>query len=73
MLIKVPIFIGNLIKMSNPKHQHFIPKSCIKNFAINKDGKFFVEAKFKMESKPKKGLISIKDICVDRNLYSIPS
>ena len=28
--------------MSKPKHQHFIPRSYIKNFAILKDDKLFV-------------------------------
>jgi hypothetical protein len=58
--------------MSNPKHQHFIPKSYLKNFAQQEQGKFFVEAKLKSEDKPKEKLLSIQDICVDKNLYTIP-
>ena len=58
--------------MSKPKHQHFIPKSYLKNFAVKKGDKFFVEGKRKDEEKPKENLISIRDICVDKNLYTIP-
>lgn len=60
--------------MSKPKHQHFIPKSYLKNFAdIKEDGKQFVEAKLRSEDAPKQKPISIKDICVDKNLYTIPN
>lgn len=59
--------------MSNPKHQHFIPKSYLKNFAEEKDKKYFVEAKLKSEDSPKKTLLSINDICVDKNIYTIPT
>lgn len=58
--------------MSNPKHQHFIPKSYLKNFSIKKDDKYFVEVKHKQEKKAKDQLLSIRDICVDKNLYTIP-
>ena len=58
--------------MSNPVHQHFIPKSYLKNFALEKDKKFFVEAKLKREDSPKDRLLSINDICVDKNIYTLP-
>lgn len=58
--------------MSKPKHQHFIPKSYLKNFSVRQDDKYFVEAKLKDEEKPKDKLLSIRDICVDKNLYTLP-
>ncbi len=58
--------------MSNPRHQHFIPKSYLKNFALSENNKFFVEAKLKNDLEPKSKLISIRDICVDKNIYTIP-
>lgn len=58
--------------MSNPKHQHYIPKSYLKNFAYAENEKYFVEAKLKGEDKPKDTLISIRSICVDKNIYTIP-
>lgn len=56
--------------MSKPKHQHFIPKSYLNNFAINEGNKNFISAKRK-EAEDLKTL-STRDICVDRNLYTIP-
>ncbi|WPV02167.1 DUF4238 domain-containing protein [Mucilaginibacter sp. cycad4] len=58
--------------MSKTKHQHFIPRSYLKNFAQNDNDKLFVEAKLKAELTPKKDLISIKDICVNKNIYTLP-
>lgn len=59
--------------MSNPERQHFIPKSYLKNFAIPEgEDKYFVEAKRKDEAGPRNKLLSIKDICVNRNLYTFP-
>ncbi|MCW3116663.1 MAG: hypothetical protein JWM28_745 [Chitinophagaceae bacterium] len=58
--------------MSKPRHQHYIPKSYLKNFALEQDGKYFVEAKLKNETAPKERLISIRDICVDKNIYTLP-
>lgn len=58
--------------MGNPEHQHFIPKSYLRNFALKTDKKYFVEAKLRSEDSPRKTLISINDICVDKNLYTIP-
>ncbi|PWK77588.1 uncharacterized protein DUF4238 [Mucilaginibacter oryzae] len=55
------------------QHQHFIPRSYLKNFAVGDDDKLFVEAKLRSEEKPKDKLISIKDICVNKNLYTIPN
>lgn len=59
--------------MSKPKRQHFIPKSYLRNFSIEKEGKHFVEAKLRSEDKPRSELISIKDICVDKNIYTLPN
>lgn len=63
------------LAMSNPIRQHFIPQSYLKNFSVELESgnsKFGVEAKLKAEDKPKSKLISIKDICVERNIYTIP-
>jgi hypothetical protein len=59
--------------MSGPKHQHFIPRSYLQNFASKKDDKFFVEAKLKTAENPEKELLSTKDICVGKNLYTLPN
>lgn len=59
--------------MSNPKRHHYIPKSYLKNFALNQDDKFFVEAKLINEEAVKPNLISTVDICVGKNLYTIPN
>ena len=58
--------------MSNPKRQHFIPRSYLNNFAIEEQtDTFFVFAKRRNEDKGKK--ISTKDLCVNKNLYTLPS
>jgi hypothetical protein len=54
--------------MNKPRHQHFIPKSYLKNFFIEKDKNYFVEAKLKTEESPRSNLIYINVICVNRNL-----
>ncbi|NOT77013.1 MAG: DUF4238 domain-containing protein [Cyclobacteriaceae bacterium] len=55
------------------KHQHFIPRSYLKNFALETEkDKFMVEAKYRSDEQPKERLISIADICVNKNLYTIP-
>lgn len=59
--------------MSKPKRHHYIPKSYLKNFALNQDDKFFVEAKLISEEAIKPDLISTVDICVGKNLYTIPN
>lgn len=56
--------------MSKPKHQHFIPKSYLNNFAITEGDKNFISAKRREIEQPK--TLSTRDICVDRNLYTIP-
>lgn len=58
--------------MSGPKHQHFIPRSYIKNFAVLEGDTYFVEAKLKDETEPKPKPIAITNICVNKNLYTIP-
>jgi len=57
--------------MAKLQHQHFIPKSYLKNFAVSKDKSYLVEAKRKGESEPKKKLLSTRDICVSKNLYTL--
>ncbi|MDB5117051.1 MAG: hypothetical protein JWQ79_2543 [Mucilaginibacter sp.] len=59
--------------MSKLQHQHFIPRSYLKNFSVTQDDKHFVEAKLRNDAAPKKDLISIKDICVNKNLYTLPN
>lgn len=59
--------------MNKPRHQHFIPKSYLKNFFIEKDKNYFVEAKLKTEESPRSNLIYINVICVNRNLQAIPN
>lgn len=58
--------------MSASKHQHFIPKSYLKNFALIDGDKAFVEAKQRKDDVVKPNLLSIRDICVDKNLYTLP-
>jgi Protein of unknown function (DUF4238) len=58
--------------MSKPRHQHYIPKSYLKNFSLERDGKYFVEAKLQNEAAPKEKLISTHDICVNKNIYTLP-
>jgi len=55
--------------MSKPVHQHFIPKSYLNNFAINNKGKYFISAKSKENDKPL--TLSTRDICVEKNLYTL--
>lgn len=56
--------------MSKPVHQHFIPKSYLNNFAISKNDKNFISAKSKENDKPIP--VSTRDICVEKNLYTLP-
>lgn len=58
--------------MNKSEHQHFIPKSYLKNFSLKKDRKYFVEIKKRTSSSPERKLISIRDICVAKNLYTFP-
>lgn len=57
--------------MSKPVHQHFIPKSYLNNFADTKGEKNFISAKNKENAKP--FVVSTRDICVEKNLYTIPN
>ena len=59
--------------MSKLKRHHYIPKSYLKNFAVDKDGKFFVEARLLSEDAVRPKLISTVDICVEKDLYTIPN
>lgn len=57
--------------MSAPKRQHFIPRSYLNNFARQVgQGKFFISAADKGERTVKS--FSTKDICVEKNLYTLP-
>ena len=56
--------------MSSKKpHQHFIPRSYLKNFSFKKDDKTFIYAKLR-DGEIKQ--YSIRDICVEKNLYTLP-
>lgn len=57
--------------MSKPIHQHFIPKSYLNNFAVSEDGKNFISAKNSEEDKII--TVSTRDICVNKNLYTLPN
>lgn len=57
--------------MSKPVHQHFIPKSYLNNFAKKDQGKAFIYAKRSDDDTIKK--LSTRDICVDKNLYTLPT
>ncbi|WP_108422842.1 DUF4238 domain-containing protein [Flagellimonas amoyensis] len=59
--------------MSNPIRQHYIPRSYLKNFATTgKKNKQFVDV-YQIENEVILGQVSTKDICVQKNLYTIPS
>jgi hypothetical protein len=57
--------------MSNPERQHFIPRSYLNNFADSENDKFFIHAKRSGSDRILR--LSTKDICVDKNLYTIPT
>ena len=57
--------------MTSPKRQHFIPQSYLKNFATKEGDKSFVEA-MNVHNGEIKYPFSIKDICVSKNIYTIP-
>ncbi|WP_343657979.1 DUF4238 domain-containing protein [Chryseobacterium sp.] len=56
--------------MSKPVRQHFIPRSYLNNFAEIDGDKHFVFAKRKGHELIRK--YSTKDICVEKNLYTLP-
>lgn len=56
--------------MSKPIHQHFIPRSYLNNFATKDGEKRFIGAKDKNTDVIK--VVSTRDICVDKNLYTLP-
>lgn len=57
--------------MSKPKRQHFLPKSALKPFADADGEKYFVEIG-NVNTGEIKYPISILDICVSKNLYTLP-
>ncbi|MES2430785.1 MAG: DUF4238 domain-containing protein [Bacteroidota bacterium] len=60
--------------MSKPRRQHFLPKSALRPFADVKDAKndkYFVEVG-NVKTKEVKYPISITNICVSKNLYTLP-
>lgn len=57
--------------MAGPKHQHFIPKSYLKNFSNIEGDKAFVET-MNVQTNEIKSKISINDICVSKNIYTLP-
>lgn len=58
--------------MSKPRRQHFHPKSFLKPFADQQDDKYFVEVG-NVNTGEIKYPISIADICISKNLYTIPN
>jgi|GEM_PF-436562 len=56
--------------MSKPVRQHFIPRSYLNNFAVIDVDKHFVFAKRRGYELIRK--YSTKDICVEKNLYTLP-
>ena len=58
--------------MSKPIRQHFIPRSYLNNFADKLDEKYFIYGKMKGADKVDEP-ISTKDICIERNLYTLPT
>jgi len=60
-----------MAQKNNPEHQHFIPRSYLKNFAEHKKDKKYVDALDLATQK--KIYTSIKDICVKAGLYTMPN
>jgi len=59
--------------MQNPIKQHYIPRSYLKNFALEgKKGKQFVDV-YKLDDKILLKNINTKDICFKKNIYTIPA
>jgi len=56
--------------MSDPVKQHFIPRSYLKNFAIEKDNNFFLEA-FNKATNKVDHFINVNNLCVKKNIYTI--
>lgn len=56
--------------MSKPVHQHFIPKSYLNNFSFCEKDKNFISAKNKESEKIL--TLSTRDICVEKNIYTLP-
>lgn len=57
--------------MSKPRRQHFLPKAALKPFADQEGDKFFVEIG-NVNTGEIKCAISIVDICISKNLYTLP-
>lgn len=55
---------------NNPVRQHFIPRSYLRNFAEARGNEYYVEASNKDGAKIFG--VNIKDICVEKNLYTYP-
>lgn len=53
------------------EHQHFIPRSYLKNFALHQKKKRFVDA-YELSSKKTLSHVSTKDVCVKSGLYTAP-
>ncbi len=59
--------------MQNPIKQHYIPRSYLKNFALEgKKGKQFVDV-FKLDDEILLKSVNTKNICFKKNIYTIPS
>ena len=72
--LEATIFIQIIyFKMSNPIKQHYIPRSYLKNFGVaGKKGKYFVDV-YRYEHDHLLEQIDTKDICFQKNLYTIPA
>ncbi|TSJ41489.1 DUF4238 domain-containing protein [Fluviicola chungangensis] len=57
--------------MSKPVRQHFIPRSYLNNFSESMEGKYFIHGK--RHDSQQIVRLSTKDICIERNLYTIPT
>lgn len=57
--------------MSNPIRQHYIPRSYLKNFAIDKGKKKFVVDGYKLDDEILIKDLSTKDICLEKHIYTI--
>jgi hypothetical protein len=56
--------------MGGPKHQHFIPRSYLKNFAEKRDEQYWVDTVMRGEQQQIKTL-PITSVCVQKNLYTL--
>lgn len=58
--------------MSSPIRQHYIPRSYLNNFSDNEGAKYFIYG-CRRGSNGKINRLSTKDVCLQKNLYTIPT